>query len=288
MGGKYKRLSLLLILIISFLLMAGCSGSSLRQRGGRDNPGLLVVHFVDVGQADFILIKAPEGRVMVIDAGNNGDAEMVVDYLKKQGVTRIDYLIGTHPHEDHIGGMDKVIENFDVSNFYMPKVSTTTKTYKDVINAAKSKNLSINTAKGGVSMNLGSGIDTKMLAPLSDKYEELNDYSAVIKLVYNDASFLFTGDAEKVSEQQMIKKGLDLSAQVLKVGHHGSNSSTAESFLDAVNPKYAVISVGKDNDYGHPESLVLDRLKIRGIKIFRTDESGTIIVSTDGRDINID
>lgn len=246
----------------------------------------MTVHFVDVGQADCILIKTPGGKAMVIDAGNNADADTVVNYLKNQGISKIDFLIGTHPHEDHIGGMDKVIEYFAVGKFYMPKVTSTTQTYKDVINAAKSKNLTIGSAKEGIDINLDDGIAAKMLSPLSDKYDELNDYSPVIKLVYGNISFLFAGDAGEISENEMLKKGEDLSSTVLKVGHHGSSTSTTQDFLDAVNPKYAVISVGSGNDYGHPSQATLNRLNKKGIKVYRTDESGTIIASTDGENLS--
>jgi beta-lactamase superfamily II metal-dependent hydrolase len=167
----------------------------------------------------------------------------------------------------------------------MPKVSSTTKTYKDVINAAKSKNVTINTAKYGVSLDLGNSVHAEILSPLNAEYEDLNDYSAVIKLSYGKVSFLFTGDAGKIPESEMLKKGIDLSASVLKVGHHGSNTSTTDNFLDAVYPKYAVISVGKDNDYNHPASTTISKLKDKGIKIYRTDESGTVIASTDGNEI---
>lgn len=249
--------------------------------------GNLKVHFIDVGQADSILIQAPTGENMLIDAGNNTDSDLIVNYLKTQGVNKLDYVIGTHPHEDHIGGLDVAINTFEIGKVIMPKASTTTKTFEDVLNAIKSKNLKITTPVSGDTFDLGQAKCT-ILAPNSNTYEELNNYSVVLKLEYGNTAFLFTGDAEDISENEMINKGYNLSADVLKVGHHGSNTSTTESFLKAVSPKYAVISVGKDNKYGHPDNEVLERLANANIQVYRTDEVGTILVTSDGENITID
>lgn len=246
----------------------------------------LEVHFLDVGQADSILVKAP-GGVMLIDAGNNADADDVVSYLKNQGVSKIDVLVGTHPHEDHIGGLDAVIDTFDVSKIYMPKASTTTKTFEDVLLAIQSKGLKVTTPTAGSSFDLGN-VKCIILAPIGNSYEDLNNYSIVLKLEYGQTSFLFTGDAETGSEQEILAAKYDLKADVLKVGHHGSSGSTSPAFLKAVSPKYAVISVGKNNQYGHPDSIILNRLSVYGAEIYRTDESGTIIAISDGKSITFD
>lgn len=297
-----KKVVLILLVTVTMVAAYGCGMLDSQTNANKDKPpisnnggggqeakkqGVLTVHFIDVGQADSILIKTPSDRTMLIDAGNNADADKVVEYLEKQGISKLDILIGTHPHEDHIGGLDAVIKEFSIGRFYMPKVSATTKTFKDVINAAKSGNIAIIPAKSGVKLDLGNEVSAKILSPVSDKYEELNDYSAVIKLTYGDISFLFTGDAEKKPEDEMINSNEDLSADVLKVGHHGSSSSTGDRFLKAVNPEYAVISVGKDNDYKHPSSSTVTRLKKNGIKILRTDEMGTIVLRTDGKNVEI-
>lgn len=282
-----KRFILTLI-ILSMALTSGCSLEGYEEEHGKfENSGMLTVHFIDVGQADSILIKAPSGKNMLIDAGNNGDDETVISYLKSQGVSSIDVLIGTHPHEDHIGAMDRVIENFDIKKVYMPKVTASTKTYKDVISAMKSKNMTVNVAKYGIKPDLGSGVDAVMLSPMDQKYDDLNNYSAVIKLTYGSVSFLFMGDAEKMIEDEMIDRGMDLRANVLKVGHHGSDTSTGAEFLNAVNPKYAVISVGAGNDYNHPHKSTLDKFNKKGVKVLRTDEKGTIVFSTDGQSIDV-
>jgi len=243
----------------------------------------LIVHFLDVGQADSILIQQ-DGRYMLIDAGNNADSNFVVNYLKKQKVSRLDYIVGTHPHEDHIGGLDAVISSFDIGSVYMPKVSTNTKTFKDVLTAIKNKNLKITAPVADNSYNLGSSKWT-ILAPNSNDYEDLNNYSIVIKLDYGKTSFLFMGDAETISEQEILSKGFNLRADVIKIGHHGSSSSTSDTFLKAVSPEYAVISVGKDNDYGHPHKITMDKLKANNITVYRTDECGTIIAASDGEKI---
>lgn len=180
--------------------------------------------------------------------------------------------------------MDAVVNMFKVGKVYMPKV-TTTKTYEDVITAIKNKGLSIDTSIPGTTVDLDPDVKLEILAPNADTYEDLNNYSIVFKLTYGGKSFLFTGDAEDVSEKEMISKGYDLKADVLKVGHHGSNSSTTSEFLSAVSPQYAVISVGKDNDYGHPTQATLDKFKNAGIAVYRTDENGTVVATCDGNSI---
>ncbi|MCF0149609.1 MAG: lamin tail domain-containing protein, partial [Clostridium sp.] len=189
-----------------------------------------------------------------------------------------------HPHEDHIGGLDDVINNFSIGKVIMPKATTTTKTYEDVLTAIRNKGLTITLPKTGDKYSIGGATFT-ILAPNSESYDSLNNYSVVVKLTYLNNSFLFTGDAETLSENEMINKGLDLKADVLKVGHHGSSTSTSQGFLDRVNPKYAVVSVGKDNSYGHPNKTVMDRLQSKNINIYRTDESGTIIATSNGNNI---
>ncbi len=247
--------------------------------------GTLKVHFIDVGQADAILIQFPSGQNMLIDAGNNSDGNLVVKYLKKNGVKKLDHVIGTHPHEDHIGGLDVAVKNFNVSKVYLPRVTHTTKTYEDLLMAIKNKGLKVTEAKGGVKLDVGMEVTAELLAPNSTGYEELNNYSAVLRLSFGNTSFLFTGDAEDVSETEMLRAGYILKANVLKVGHHGSSSSTSSAFLKAVSPKYAVICVGEGNDYGHPHSEILNNLATAGIEVFRTDQQGTIIATSDGNTV---
>ncbi len=242
----------------------------------------LRVSFIDVGQGDSEFIELPNGETLLIDAGTNETGADVVNYIESLGYSSIDYVVGTHPHEDHIGGLDDVIRTFDVESVYMPKVTADTKTFEDVLDAVAEKGLSINTAKAGVSIVDGEDLSVKMLAPVLDEYDNTNDYSAVIKVVYGDTSFLFTGDAEEYAESLITG---DVSADVLKVGHHGSSTSTGEAFLERVSPSYAVISCGLGNSYGHPHTETIE--KLGGIPVFRTDEMGTVVAESDGTEINI-
>ncbi len=245
--------------------------------------GQLKVSYIDVGQADSILIQQGSSS-MLIDAGNNGDSETVKSYISSQGITKLDFVVGTHPHEDHIGGLDYVINNFQIGKIYMPKATSTTKTFQDVITAIKNKGMQISEPTVGETFKVGEANCT-ILGPINSKNDDLNTYSIVIKVVFGNNKFLFTGDAQDSSEQDMINKGFDLSADVLKVGHHGSHTSTSQAFLDKVNPKYAVISVGKGNDYGHPHQEVMTRLQAKNIPVYRTDENGTIVATSDGTNI---
>lgn len=245
--------------------------------------GEIKVHFIDVGQADSILIQQ-NGENMLIDAGNNADEDTLKNYLNSLGITEFKYVVGTHAHEDHIGSLDYIMNSFKVGKIYFPKATATTKTFENLVKAVKNKGMQFTVPKVGETFNIGNAKCT-VLAPNGTSYEDANNDSIVIKLEYGNNSFIFTGDAEDVSEKEMLSNGLDLKADVLKVGHHGSSSSSTDEFLNSVNPKYAVISVGKDNDYGHPHKEPLERLSSRGIQVYRTDESGTIVATSDGNNI---
>ncbi|OZM56327.1 hypothetical protein CIB95_13005 [Lottiidibacillus patelloidae] len=250
------------------------------------NQGVLTVHFVNVGQGSAQVIIAPSGKVMLIDAGNNDDEDDIVAYLNKIGISRVDYVIGTHPDADHVGGLDAVIDSFNIGEIYMPKISANTITYEDVLQSIRNKGLKVKTGKEGVTIDLGDGIKTEFLAPIGTSSDR-NEMSIVVKLTYGQKSFLFTGDADKQSEEEMILKfGNKLNVDVLSVGHHGSNTSTSQSFLNIVTPDYAVIQVGK-NSYGHPTDKVLKRLDDSGAKIYRNDKQGTIIFTTNGHSLDI-
>lgn len=294
---KFSNKFLSLTAVISALLLSSCSAKANTNQAylpEAENDTIyttvglndeLRVSFIDVGQGDSEFIELPNGETMLIDAGTNETGKNVVDYIKSLGYTSINYVVGTHPHEDHIGGLDDVIKTFDIGSIYMPKVTADTKTFEDVLDAAESKNLMINTAKSGVSIMDTEDLSVKFLAPTLDSYENTNDYSAVVKVVYGDTSYLFTGDAEDFSESLITD---DVNADVLKVGHHGSSTSTSTEFLKKVSPSSAVISCGKDNSYGHPHSETLQKLADMGTAVYRTDELGTIVSVSDGKTINFD
>lgn len=246
----------------------------------------MLVHYIDVGQADSALIQLPNGQNVVIDAGNNADSTLVVNYLKSKGVTKVDYVIGTHPDEDHIGGLDAVINNFAIGKVYLPARTSTTQTYNDVLTAVANKGLTVTTAKMGVSL-FNTTANTKTLeahfvAPVKTTYTTNNNWSAVVRLVYGSTTFLFSGDAEVQAETDMVNSGQTLSANVLKVGHHGSDTSSTDAYLDKVKPQAAVISCGLNNSYGHPAQTTIDKLKARGIKIYRTDLQGGFVFTSTG------
>lgn len=245
----------------------------------------LQIHYIDVGQADAILIKQNE-HFMLIDAGKNDTEESLLNYLRELGVSKFDYIIGTHVHEDHIGGMDKVIENFDVENIFFPKQTSTTKTFENFAKAVQAKNKKLYAPSSKETFTLGEA-SFEILAPNSSEYKEANDYSIVVKLKYKNKSFLFMGDAEEVSEKEILDNNLDVKADVLKIGHHGSKTSTSTEFLEKVDPSLAVISVGKDNSYKHPSKETMVRLQASSIPVYRTDESGTIILNCDGDKISL-
>lgn len=273
-----KILNITLIIFAAVALLSGCSPASTTT----SNENLLLVHYIDVGQADSILVQVNNKNIL-IDAGNRDDGGKIVSYLKNHGVTSLDYAIATHPHEDHIGGMSEVIKKVPIKNFYAPKKTTTTKTFENMITVLKNKK--ITTAKTGVKLDLGKNTTAEFLAPVNDSYEDINNYSAVLKLTYGDNKFLFMGDAEKLSEAEILKNNHDISANVLKMGHHGSSTSSSKEFLDRVSPNIVVISVGKGNDYGHPHKEILTEIKKRGFTIYRTDIDGNIVLQSDGKNI---
>jgi beta-lactamase superfamily II metal-dependent hydrolase len=271
----------LIILLIIPLLISGSLTISA-------NSTKLKLHFIAVGQGDSILAQLPNQETMLIDAGDNSSGATVTNYLHELRIDKIDYLIGTHPHADHIGGLDDIIQNFTVAKIYLPNVTHTTQTFRDVLLATKRKNQKIKTAEAGMELLTAKNLKLriKLLAPLEDDYDDLNNYSVVTKLDYANNSFIFTGDAEEKIEDQLVKSSANLEADLLKLAHHGSSSSSSSSFLQEVNPQSTIISVGANNRYNHPADKIINRLKNQQIDIYRTDQQGTIIATSDGHQIN--
>ena len=253
-----------------------------------DGAGLRV-HILDVGQADCILIQGPE-KVLVIDGGESGDASTIIQYLQKQGVERIDYYLNTHPHSDHYGGITQVMQAIPTGEFFhhpVPEEHTpTTRSYQKLIQYLLDSKTKTTVLDPGDTLDLGGGAVLTILAPL-EGYEDMNNNSLVGRLTFGERAFLFTGDAEKKSEKAILESGVELSADVYSIPHHGSNTGMTQKFLDQVKPQYATISVGKDNDYGHPHRDTIQRLSEGEIPCLRTDLLGNIVFETDGKTLSL-
>lgn len=248
--------------------------------------GAVQVHFIDVGQGDSALIVTPGGKYVLVDAGPNSSEKDLLSYLDSHGVEEIEYVVLTHPHEDHIGGADGVINKYIVKHVMMPDVSSDTITFERVLEAIDKHDVDMIVPKPGGEFSV-DGVSLRILAPLSSSYRDLNNYSIVMRVSYGSTSVIFTGDAEALSEKEMLKKysDSDLRSNILKVGHHGSVSSTTLEFLNAVSPEIAVISCGTGNTYGHPHKETIDKLNKAGVNIYRTDMNGSVVFALDGETI---
>ena len=278
---KYLFISLL------FLLLFSSSSLYIRKISSKKlNPNLMYVHYINVDQGDSILIQV-NNKNLLIDSGPKSHKRQLIKYLNSLGISSLDYVIATHPHDDHIGNMNTIINTYEVRSFYAPKVYSYTKSFEQMIEALKTKNLKIIPIQRGCNtINLGNQTLTEVFSPINDEYDNENNYSAVIKISFGNTSFLFTGDAEKEIEDKLSSLHDDISSDVLKIAHHGSSSSTTESFLTSVNPKYAVISAGRNNIYGHPDKETLSKLKKYNINILRTDIQNNITFISDGSKIS--
>ena len=277
---KKKRIVLLICLC---LLVVGCANPFVESDENTSvsafSSDTLRVNYIDVGQGDSIFIQLPNNETMLIDAGEAYKSENVINYLNNLGIKKIDYVVGTHPHTDHIGGLESVVNTFDIGSIYMPKAISTSKTYEDLLTAISNKGLKVKTAKSGVVVLDENNLKLEFIAPNSDNYSELNNYSAVLKLTYLDNTFLFMGDAETLSENEITS---DVDADVIKVGHHGSDSSSGIEFVKKVSPEYAIVMVGEGNSYNHPYQSIIDRYQSVGAEVLRTDLDGNIVCDSDG------
>jgi len=251
-----------------------------------DNPttGKLEVHFIDVGQGDSILIKTPSKNIL-IDGGDRGTTAL--NYIRNQGVNSLDYIISTHPHADHIGGLINVIQSIPVGEVIDPAVPHTTKTFEDYITLIDQKDIWFTEGRSGMTFDIGGGANMQILHPTAPSQSDLNNASIVIKLTFGNVSFLFAGDAEGSAESQILNRGNDLNSTILKVGHHGSKTSSTQAFLNAVKPEVAVIMCSKNNSYGHPHEETLSKLSAGNAEIYRTDLHGNIVIITDGQTYSI-
>ncbi len=276
--------SLILPFLLVFSLCGGMQAEAKAASGSLDGADSLEVHFIDVGQGDAALVKCGDAA-MLIDAGENDKGTLVQNYIRKQGVKSLDYLIVTHPHSDHCGGADVIVTKYDIDTIIMPNYAADTASYRDVIQALDGKNYRVTEPVAGDVYKLGDAEFT-IVAPNSGDYgDNVNNYSVGILLEHGGNKFLFTGDAEEEAEEDISANGIDISADVLKIGHHGSRTSSSKEFMDAVSPEYAVISCGEDNEYGHPHAATLNTLRSMGVKVFRTDEQGSLIAVSDGKKI---
>lgn len=242
----------------------------------------LTVHFLDIGQGDATLIGC-DGEYMLIDAGDNDKGTAVQNYLTKQGVTKLKYVIGTHPDADHIGGLDVILYKFPCETVMMPDIANNTATYRDVIDTMDTKGYLNTLPRVGERYTLG-GAEFTILGP-EKNYSDTNNSSIVLRLTHGNNSFLFMGDAEEEAETDILNSDVTVDADVLKVGHHGSRTATSKTFLQAVSPQYAVISCAENNSYGHPHAETLNNLRAIGVQVFRTDEQGTIVAVSDGKEL---
>lgn len=283
-GVKVKNLYRQIVSLIMALTVstAGISAGSVSMPEAPSDPEMMEVHFIDVGQGDATLIKCGE-HAMLIDAGDDTKGTTIQNYLQKQHVEQLDYLVLTHPDADHIGGAPVIITKFEISEVFVSNYKRDSKSYEKLMQALDYRGMSCETPVAGSEYLLGTALIT-ILGP-DREYEDVNDASLTLIIRNGATGFLFTGDAGEAAEKDILSSGMDISADVYKVGHHGSKDATSQSFFQAVSPEYAVISCGEGNPYGHPHAETLNTLRTGGVKTYRTDEEGSIIAVSDGQNI---
>lgn len=267
--------------ITALIMSLGLGGNQAPEKAEIAENSQFEVNYIDVGQADSALVIC-DGKAMMIDGGNVADSQLIASYLKDKDIDELEYVVCTHAHEDHVGGLAAALSVVDAEHIYAPKKEADTKAYKNFVKKVQEQNAEIEHPKTGDYVSLGSST-VEFLAPIDEKGKDTNNTSIVLKITYGDTSFLFTGDAEREEEEEILASGADLKSTVLKTGHHGSNTSTSYPFLREVMPQYAIISCGKDNSYGHPHEETLSKFSDAGVEVLRTDESGHIVIKSDGK-----
>ncbi|WNN75573.1 MBL fold metallo-hydrolase [Lysinibacillus capsici] len=270
---------IIMVLLLCLFLLAGCTEAVKTEKIPVTAGHEMQVHFIDVGQGDSILIESPSGKTMLIDGGVKGAGQQIVSYLKELGINKLDIVVATHPDADHIGGLIPVLDNMTIEQFYDSGKVHTSQTFEEMLTRIDEKNISYHVPKIGDDIEFDKDVNVKVLNA-NDQATDNNDASIVLKMTYGNVSFLLTGDAGVALEKEMLQ--YDVKATVLKAGHHGSNTSSSEEFIQAVKPEVTILSYGEDNKYGHPHAEIVDRLQAIGSKIYATADLGTITVSTDG------
>ncbi len=268
-----------MVLLLCIFLLAGCTEAVKTEKIPVTAGHEMHVHFIDVGQGDSILIESPSGKTMLIDGGVKGAGQQIVSYLNELGINKLDIVVATHPDADHIGGLIPVLDNMTTEQFYDSGKVHTSQTFEEMLTQIDEKNIPYHVPKIGDDIEFDKDVNVKVLNA-NDQATDNNDASIVLKMTYGNVSFLLTGDAGVALEKEMLQ--YDVKATVLKAGHHGSNTSSSDEFVQAVKPEVAILSYGEDNKYGHPHAEVMDRLQAIGSKIYATADLGTITVSTDG------
>jgi len=269
----------IIVLLLCIFLLAGCTEAVKTEKIPVTAGHEMQVHFINVGQGDSILIESPSGKTMLIDGGVKGAGQQIVSYLKELGINKLDIVVATHPDADHIGGLIPVLDNMTIEQFYDSGKVHTSQTFEEMLTRIDEKNIPYHVPKIGDDIEFDKDVNVKVLNA-NDQATDNNDASIVLKMTYGNVSFLLTGDAGVALEKEMLQ--YDVKATVLKAGHHGSNTSSSEEFIQAVKPEVTILSYGEDNKYGHPHAEIVDRLQAIGSKIYATADLGTITVSTDG------
>ena len=296
--GLWQRLAALTAAAALALGLAACDASAITPGGSADvvpNPSSAAaaadtveapfeMHFIDVGQALSVLVEC-DGQYMLYDGGNVDDGSLVVSYLQSQGVEQLEYVFCSHAHEDHVGGLAAALAYFPAYHVYSPVTEASTKCFKDFVKYTQQQGLQVEVPAVGTTWPLG-GATVTMVGPVA-QYSDTNDTSIVLRIEYGSTSFLLTGDMEKTAETDLVNSGVNLRADVLQVGHHGSSTSTGYLFLNSVLPEMAVISCGVNNKYGHPHEETLSILRDAGVNVYRTDLQGTITIGSDGQNYTV-